>query len=119
MIARNRLPCLCDGVVDGLWGRVRRRAQGAAAPTSADRRRRPSSSVCVAPLVHRRPKFAGCSLSPETRAMTGLPESGSAAVFDLDATADAAIGARRPGHRHAFMVGCACSGWFPYALSRR
>ena len=38
------------------------------------------NSACVAPFVHNRPKLVGCSLSPVTRAMTGLPESGSVAV---------------------------------------
>ena len=34
-----------------------------------------SMSALVAPLVHSRPKLAGCSLSPDTFAMTPLPGS--------------------------------------------
>jgi hypothetical protein len=70
---------LGNGVVDGSGDGSSLRVGHSSADFN-----RPSSaaiiSACVAPLVHSRPKFAGCSLSPKTRAMTGLPESGSAVV---------------------------------------
>ena len=46
--------------------------------TSADLSRPSEAAIIsawVAPLVHSRPKLAGCSLSPETLAMTGTPAS--------------------------------------------
>ena len=90
---------LGDGVVDRCRARVRRRVTGR---SSADVSRPSSAAIIsawVAPLVHNRPKLVGCSLSPETRAMTRLPASGRS-WSDLDAAADTAVRARRPGHRH-------------------
>ena len=79
MIARNRRPASATasstGVGTGSSSRVGRSSADFNRPSSAA-----ISSACVAPLVHSRPKFVGCSLSPETRAMTGLPEPESVVV---------------------------------------
>ena len=69
-----------DGVVDRRRAPARRRATAAPARSSAGRRSAAIISACVAPLVHNRPKLVGCSLSPDTCAMTGTPVAGSVRV---------------------------------------
>ncbi len=103
---------LGNGVVDG------RGHQFVVARRPQQRRRQPAVvaaiiSACVAPFVHNRPKLVGCSLSPETRAMTGPAGVGVGRGLHLDAAADAAVRARRTGHRHEPMVGGQCFGLFP------
>ena len=96
MMARNRRPASATASSTG----VGTRSSSRFGRSNADVNRSSSaaiSSAWVAPLVHSRPKLAGCSLSPETRAMTGLPESGSAVV-------STSMPQPTPQYEHAVLV---------------
>ena len=98
MIARSRRPASATasstGVGTGSSPRDGRTSADVSRPSSAA-----IISAWVAPLVHSRPKLAGCSLSPDTCAMTGARCPGRSGL-DRDAAADTAVRARRPGDRH-------------------